>query len=307
MRARALCVAAAACAVAVAGCSGSGDRSSESSEQVAAPTPAPTTTSAAATDAPDASTAPAAVVAAETTDPVRVLVTNDDGVAAEGIDVVVRALLAVESPVFEVTVVAPASEQSGQGGNTTPGTLTASEATTASGHPAMAVAGFPADTVIWALDQGGIDFVPDLVVSGANKGQNLGPVIDLSGTVGAARAAAVHNVPAIAVSAGFGEPIDYAASTAALVAYLEEHIAEIVAHEQGAPVAEVISINTPTCATGAEIRGTVEVPLGADLQGYDYGAPADCASTLADPADDVQAYFNGFVAVSPTPLYPAAG
>ena len=48
------------------------------------------------------------------------------------------------------------------------------------------------------------------------------------------------------------------------------------------------------------------MPLGVDLQGYYYGAPADCASTLDNPADDVQAYFNGFVAVSPTPLYPAA-
>ena len=231
------------------------------------------------------------------------LVTNDDGVSSAGIDAVVAALQTLE---VEVTVVAPATQQSGQGGNVTDGPLNAFDTTTVGGYPAKAVEGFPADSVVWAIDQGGIDFVPDLVVAGANEGQNLGPVIDISGTVGAARAAANRNIPAIAVSAGFGEPVDYDAATTALLAYLTEHIADIAGHPVGTPVAEVVSINTPTCIPGTTIRGTVDVPLGTDLQGYDYGAPVDCSSTAAAPADDVQAFFNGFVAVSPTPLQPAA-
>ena len=47
------------------------------------------------------------------------------------------------------------------------------------------------------------------------------------------------------------------------------------------------------------------VPLGSDLKGFDYGAAVDCTSSVANPADDVEAFFNGFVAVSPTPLLPA--
>jgi len=302
MNKRSLHLAAAPLALVVALLSGCGDGSggAAGSTPVAAASTVPPSTEPATTQA----TAPATTALATTStlapvEPIRVLVTNDDGVSAEGIDSIVQALL--EYPDVEVTVVAPATEQSGQGGNTTAGPLTVNDATTASGYPAKAVVGFPADTVIWALDQGGLTFVPDLVVSGANKGQNLGPVVDASGTVGAARAAAVRNIPAIAVSAGFGEVVDFEAATAALIAYLDENLAGIVAHEEGAPVAEVVSINSPTCGQG-EIRGTVVVPLGTDLQGFDYGIAVDCSSTVENPADDVQAFFNGFIAISPTPL-----
>lgn len=274
-------------------------------------TTSPATTAVATTPAPTtaAPKTPAPTTAAPTTtepetELLRVLVTNDDGVGAEGIDAVVTALQTLE---VEITVVAPATQQSGQGGNVTDGPLTVTDATTRSGYPAKAVAGFPADTVIWALDQGGIDFVPDLVIAGANEGQNLGPVIDFSGTVGAARAAANRNIPAIAVSAGSGEPVDYAAATTALLAYLTEHIGTIAGHEPGSPVSDVVSINTPTCIPGTTIRGTVEVPLGASLYDFDYLAPVDCAGATDAPVDDVQGFFNGFVVISPTPLQPAAG
>ena len=107
-----------------------------------------------------------------------------------GIDAVVQALRKL--PDTKVTVVAPATNQSSTGGKTTPGPLTVTDATTASGYPAKAVAGYPADTIRWAIDDHGIDFTPDLVVSGINFGQNIGPITDISGTVGAARAAAAR-------------------------------------------------------------------------------------------------------------------
>ncbi len=170
---------------------------------------------------------------------------------------------------------------------------------TASGFPAKAVTGFPADTVIWAIDQHGIDFIPDLVISGANDGQNLGPVVDLSGTVGAARAAATRNIPAIAVSAGLGEPADFAAATDAFVGYLtaphRRDRRPCGGHTGGRRHQR--STHRRAC-TGTAIRGTVEVPLATDLQGYDYGAPVDCNGTLDNPVDDVQAYFNGYAAIS---------
>jgi len=234
---------------------------------------------------------------------VRVLVTNDDGYSAEGIDMVVEALLAFDQPIFEVTVVAPLTQQSGQGGNFTDGPVNATEVTTLSGYPATAVEGFPADAMRWALDQGGIDFMPDFVISGTNEGQNLGPFVDISGTVGAARAAAVRNIPAIAISTGFAS-FDYESTIDVLLEYLAGNLATLLAHEEGTPVAAVISINVPSCSAG-EVRGLVDVPLGTDLQGFDYGVDVDCTNTTENPADDVQAYFTGFAPVSPTPLEPA--
>ena len=129
-----------------------------------------------------------------------VLVTNDDGVGAPGINAVVQGLRTL--PKTQVTVVAPLMNQSGTGGKTTPGKLTVTKATTASGYPARAVAGYPADTVTWAVKDHGISFRPDLVVSGINFGQNIGPLADLSGTVGAARAAVKLGIPALAASQG---------------------------------------------------------------------------------------------------------
>ncbi len=73
----------------------------------------------------------------------------------------------------------------------------------------------------------------------------------------------------------------------------------------GSGTAWVISINTPTCAVGT-IRGMVSVPLATNWEGYDHAKPVACDSTLENPIDDVQAFFNGFVPVSPTPLQPFA-
>src|SRR5262245_5115702 len=80
-----------------------------------------------------------------TAEPLAILVTNDDGIGAEGIDVLVEALRAVDG--VEVTVVAPADQQSGTGGSVTQGPVETNEATTASGYEARAVDGFPADTI----------------------------------------------------------------------------------------------------------------------------------------------------------------
>ena len=81
---------------------------------------------------------------------------------------------------------------------------------TRSGHPAVALAGFPSDTVLYA-DRAGVLANADVVVSGVNWGENLGTVIEHSGTIGAARTAARLGLPALAVSQGAGDPPDFAA------------------------------------------------------------------------------------------------
>src|SRR5262249_28623296 len=130
---------------------------------------------------------------------------------APGIDALVQALRKL--PNTTVIVVAPLKNQSGTGGKTTKGKFPAvTNAKTASGYPAKAVAGYPADTIVWAIDKHGLPKPRDGVLSGATLGQNIGKtVVDVSGTVGAARAAALRGIPALAVSAGFGNPITNAA------------------------------------------------------------------------------------------------
>lgn len=219
-----------------------------------------------------------------------ILVTNDDGVGADGIDAIVNALLELDD--VQITVVAPAENQSGSGGKTTEGVLEVRDATTKSGYPAKAVVGFPADSMVWALEQGGIDFVPDLVVSGINEGQNYSfEIAPLSGTVGAARAAAMRNVPSIAVSQGLGEPPNYPASVEAAIAWIVENREALQARQPGEPTPTFVSINVPTCAEGTTLRGVVEVPMGS-LDGSDYNA-SNCASTVT-PDTDVTGFQNGY-------------
>src|SRR4051794_28685444 len=82
---------------------------------------------------------------------ITVLVTNDDGGAAPGVDAPVEALRQGKNT--KVGVVAPATNKTGAGSATTPGVLATQPAPTASGYAATGVEGFPADTVTAALDQ----------------------------------------------------------------------------------------------------------------------------------------------------------
>lgn len=223
-----------------------------------------------------------------------ILVTNDDGVGAEGIDVLVTAL--EEMPDTEVVVSAPATNQSGSAGKTTPGELTATPTTMLGGTEATAVTGFPADSVNWALD-GGIPETPQLVVSGINSGQNVGAFIELSGTVGAARAAASRGIPALAVSAGIDDDAGYEAAAALAVDWVEEHREAILSGEMATTPALVANINVPACSAGT-LRGLLEVPASpeppASLD------PVDCAATPAPatPTDDNSALAGGWASLS---------
>ena len=229
-------------------------------------------------------------------EPLAILVTNDDGVGAEGIDVLVEALRAVDG--VEVTVVAPAEQQSGTGGSVTDGPVETNEATTASGYEARAVDGFPADTIRVAFDE--LALTPDLVVSGINEGQNLGPVVDLSGTIGAARAAARRGVPTLAVSQGLGQDLDYDVAAGLVVDWITEHADALRAGDVPADV--VNNLNVPTCDTG-ELRGQVEV---ASATGGNPLPTSDCTSTAEGATDDVTAFTNGYATLTEVPLEPAA-
>lgn len=219
-----------------------------------------------------------------------ILVTNDDGYDAEGIDVVVEALRKL--PNVTITVAAPATNQSGTGSNVTAGTLSATRVKTKSGYPANAVNGFPADAVAYGLSQV-LTEKPDLVVSGINQGQNLGPIAALSGTVGAAKAAATAGIPALAVSQGLASEPDYASAAKLVVEWVTAQRDDLLA---GTAAADVVNLNVPTCPVGA-VRGVQQVPLSVTLGSF--SVPPDCTSTTTDAfAGDVEAFAAGFATVT---------
>src|SRR4051794_30120942 len=230
----------------------------------------------------------------------RIMVTNDDGVGADGISVLVDAL--VKLPNVDVSVTAPKDNKTGGGDTVTPGPLTATDSTTKGGHPAKAVDGFPADTVVYAFEQGGLPEKPQLVVSGINLGQNIGPGIPLSGTVGAALTAARAGVPALAVSQQVLKdpapvPPDFPTGAKLAVDWIPQHRAAI---EGGTLRPDVYNLNAPTCH-GGKVRGVAEVPPAKDLAGRDYLAPSDCASPVTInslPTDDLDALIRGYASLS---------
>ena len=224
-----------------------------------------------------------------------VLVSNDDGIGAPGIDALVEGLRKV--PNTKVIVSAPATQQSGTGGKTTPGGPPAGvDATTASGFPGKAVPGFPADSVNWALD-GGITEKPDVVITGINSGENLGQFTELSGTVGAARAAANHGIPALATSQGVAGTPDYPTGTTLVLQWLDQNRGDLLAGKYtGSNPAKVWNMNFPNCAPGTKNRGVIEVPVDT-TQDPQFQQP-DCASTATNPPSDLAAFKIGFVPLS---------
>ena len=137
-----------------------------------------------------------------------VLLTNDDGVSAEGLGTLVGAFLRLEGT--EVWVVAPDRERSASGHSISiHHPVEVSERTSASPRVHVyATSGTPADCVKLALS-GLLPEKPALVVSGINRGPNLGRDVFYSGTVSAALEAALSGVDGIAVSITAYERVEY--------------------------------------------------------------------------------------------------
>lgn len=131
----------------------------------------------------------------------RILITNDDGINAPGLDVLTAIATEIAGPRGEVWTVAPAFEQSGVGHCIS---YTHPMMIAKLGTRRYAAEGSPADCVlagIYDVLQGGR---PDLVLSGVNRGNNAGENVLYSGTIGGAMEAALQGVPAIALSQFMG-------------------------------------------------------------------------------------------------------
>ena len=175
-----------------------------------------------------------------------IFVTNDDGIDAQGLQVLAKALEALD----EVYIVAPDRERSAVGmAITLHQPLRAKQIRT---H-AYAVDGTPVDCVDLALGTL-LPEPPKLLVSGINRGQNLGTDIHFSGTVGAAKKGTLSGIPSIAVSLaldGAGEQPDFHYKTAGTIAC---RIAKQVI-EKGIPSHILLNVNVPNCRL-SEVKGT---------------------------------------------------
>jgi 5'-nucleotidase len=126
-----------------------------------------------------------------------ILLTNDDGIEAEGL----KTLEGVLKDLAHLVVIAPDQERSAVSHGLT---LRTPLHLTEASPDHYILNGTPADCVIYALRNIFIQF-PDLVISGINHGANLGDDIMYSGTVAAAREASAHGVPSLALSQAYDE------------------------------------------------------------------------------------------------------
>jgi 5'-nucleotidase len=229
----------------------------------------------------------------------RILVTNDDGIGGAGIDALVVGLETL--PDVELTVVAPAQDRSGTGDSVTEPRPSASEAQLVGGHQAIAVGGLPADSVIHALDEVLVQR-PHVVVAGINLGQNLGPVVYASGTVGAARTAARRGIPALAVSQGLADSIDYEGGVELALDWVTEHREALL--DGDVDTETIANLNVPSCRAG-EVRGVVEVTTATGGGERSLDTP-NCNSTATDPVDDLDGFMSGYATLTEVTLDPPA-
>jgi 5'-nucleotidase len=228
-----------------------------------------------------------------------ILLTNDDGYQAPGL----RALAAALRSFASVSIVAPSQEQSGAAQSLT---LRRPIVCQQIAEREWAVDGTPADCVIVALHKL-LPEKPDMVISGINHGANLGENVYYSGTVGAAREAALHHIPAVAMSL-CSKSATVKFESAARVA---RSAAELILQE-GLPDQVLLNINVPEPWSG-EVKFTRQskkitrnqLSEGKDPRGRSYfwlfeqRIDKDVA-----PDTDYAAIFSGSVSITPLHLDP---
>jgi 5'-nucleotidase len=230
----------------------------------------------------------------------KILVSNDDGINSVGISKLVEEL----SKIGTVTVVAPATEQSAAGHSITmKNPLRVTEYFVNNKLFGFAVNGTPADCVKMGI-KNLLKEKPDIVISGINNGSNAAINVIYSGTVSAAREAAIMDVPAIAISVNSHTPnhYEYAAKLAAKLVKLVS--------EKKLRNGTLLNVNVPDLPE-EEIAGVLLTKQGktrwddfyekrVDPYGIDYYWLTGKMDFKDDDNDrDVVAMDNGYASVTP--------
>ncbi|MCE5314321.1 MAG: 5'/3'-nucleotidase SurE [Armatimonadota bacterium] len=233
-----------------------------------------------------------------------VLITNDDGIHAEGLYVLKQAF----DSIANVYVVAPDRPRSACGHSITlHKPLRADRVPLRDGSPAYASNGTPSDCVSLGL-LGIVEEKVDLVVSGINHGPNLGWDLTYSGTVSAAMEGAISGVQSIAISVATHKPsVDYT-----VAAKLCVRIAQML-RERKLPESTLLNINVPA-VPASEIKGIMATKVGkrrymgslekrSDPMGRDYyWLGGDLPVDSLDEGTDVKAIADNYISITPVHL-----
>ena len=212
----------------------------------------------------------------------KVLVTNDDGIDAHGLRILVDAL----SEHADVYVVAPADQQSGKSHSITfLREVSPQERDVKGAVAAWVLDGTPADCVMWAIDyleyEEGITL--DFVISGINLGYNTGLAAYYSGTVAGAREGAINGIRSIALSVGGPD-----ASNAEHFDYLVGLLPQLMEMSMQIDPGIILSVNAPDIPSwdikGVRIAETAPRGYGdIDWCAASYIAVSPIPTTLSDP------------------------
>lgn len=236
----------------------------------------------------------------------RILITNDDGIHAEGLDSLERIARALSDDVW---VVAPESDQSGVAHSLS---LNDPLRLRKAGDKRYAVKGTPTDCVIMAIRHIMIDCKPDLVLSGINRGQNVAEDVTYSGTIAGAMEGTLLGVPSIAVSQAY--PFKDRAGIRYEIAeqFGPDLIRKVLAN--GIPEGVLININFPS-VNPEEVKGVRVTVQGRrdtqilrieprhDGRGHPYFWIAFNPARQNPPdGTDLKAMIDGFISVTPLRL-----
>lgn len=232
----------------------------------------------------------------------RILITNDDGIQAEGLKVLEQIANELSD---EVWVVAPEHDQSGTSHSVSLQDPLRLYSWSDRRH---SVRGTPSDCVLLAVEHLMKECRPSLILSGVNRGHNLSDAVAYSGTVGAAMTGVLLGIPSIALSQAFRDPNDVRWETAGQLA----PSLILQALRCGWPSEVCLNVNFPDLGVD-EVRGValtrpargsiagVEIDVRTDRRdlpyywiGFDYNS-----ELLTAPDSDVEALRQGYVSVSP--------
>ncbi|MBX7145889.1 MAG: 5'/3'-nucleotidase SurE [Alphaproteobacteria bacterium] len=233
----------------------------------------------------------------------RILVTNDDGIYAPGIKVLRKIAEQLSSDVW---VVAPAVEQSGAAHSLT---LRRPLQVGQIAERQFFVDGTPTDCVLIAVNQILRDKKPDIVLSGVNRGTNIGEDITYSGTIAAAMESALLGIPSIALSQMRDKEhnIDW---------QVAEHYGPIVVNklfQMDWSPSTLINVNFPNC-NSKDVKGirvvrqgrrasTIQVASITDPLGRPYLWIGDFTNNQsADPDTDLSAIHDQAISITPLHL-----
>ena len=237
----------------------------------------------------------------------RILLTNDDGINARGLAILEKIARQFSDDIW---VVAPTEEQSGAGHSLT---LTQPVRLRRHDERHFSVTGTPTDAVMLALAHVMKDAAPDLVLSGINRGANLGEDVTYSGTVSAAMEGALAGVRSIALSQsysreGMGDTVPFAAAEA----WAARVLAPLLDFEP--TPGTLINVNFPAlppeqvngiriCRQGIRDYGRLRIVKRTDPRGYDYFW-FGLGPMVQTPGHqtDLEAMDDGFVSVTPLHL-----